>query len=450
MRTTHCLQRAVACACIALATASAVGCGELLGISEPFPRGGTGNAGEAAIAGAGDPGGTAGEASEAGAAGETVSPGDPCAVPGATQCDGLVPQVCTGEHWITSERENGGAACPALCIEGKCAACRNDEVRCQGNDVLRCDDGVWAQEQKCASFCRSGECVNPPSCAEIDELACRDTSCCRADEVPGGSFVRDYDGSQYLSKSYTATLSPFLLDRFEVTVARFTAFVDVYDKLDLQPGDGKSPNLAEDRGWQWNAQLPKDRAALVASLECAGGTWLETPNVGKHWNSPINCVSFYVAYAFCIWDGGRLPTEAEWNFAAAGGSEQREYPWSTPSNAVLDLDHAFYDQESGLPGLVGTRPLGDGRWLHADLAGNVAEWTLDFFAAQYPTTACKDCLNATEQPTRSARGGAFRFNQAAQKVAARRSFEPGTAQGTLGIRCARDLPSVPQNEMVNQ
>src|SRR5256885_1964087 len=59
---------------------------------------------------------------------------------------------------------------------------------------------------------------------------------------------------------------------------------------------------------------------------------------------PVNCVSWFEAFAFCAWDGGYLPTEAEWNYAAAGGGDQRAYPWSVPSGTLLiDVAHANYN-----------------------------------------------------------------------------------------------------------
>ena len=66
-------------------------------------------------------------------------------------------------------------------------------------------------------------------------------------------------------------------------------------------------------------------------------------------NAAINCVNWFEAYAFCIWDGGFLPTEAEWNYAASGGSEQRYYPWSAsfpPGATTIDETYASYWMDS--------------------------------------------------------------------------------------------------------
>src|SRR6185369_11301256 len=107
---------------------------------------------------------------------------------------------------------------------------------------------------------------------------------------------------------------------------------------------------------------------------------------------PVNCLDWYEAHAFCIWDGGFLPSEAEWNYAATGGDQQRVYPWSSPpSSTAMDSTNAVYD---GAPLLVvGSKSAGgDGRWGHADLTGSVAEWNLDWYASPY-ASPCADCAN---------------------------------------------------------
>jgi formylglycine-generating enzyme required for sulfatase activity len=167
-------------------------------------------------------------------------------------------------------------------------------------------------------------------------------------------------------------------------------------------------------------------------LKCPDATWSdEEQNIQQ----PINCVPFNVAYAFCIWDGGRLPTEAEWNFAAAGGDEQRSYPWGTLETTP---DHGyFFDESHVLPTSVGLTPNGNARWGHADLSGNVSEWVLDYFYEEYPSEICKDCLAAAPSAARTFRGAAYTTTAENQFVAYRDGeTQPGTNNG---FRCAREL-----------
>ena len=108
-----------------------------------------------------------------------------------------------------------------------------------------------------------------------------------------------------------------------------------------------------------------------------------TTSAGSNETLPIGCATFGELYAFCIWDGGFLPSEAEWQYVAAGGSENRGYPWGT---STIDCQHASYTGagcSSTGPSAVGAHPSGAGRWGHLDLAGNVSEVVLDqlFLAA---------------------------------------------------------------------
>jgi len=162
-------------------------------------------------------------------------------------------------------------------------------------------------------------------------------------------------------------------------------------------------------------------------------------------NLPMNCVSWYEAMAFCAWDGGYLPTEAQWNYAAGGGDEQRVYAWSVPATSLtLDVSHASYDcLADGVPGCtgsdlvaVGTKLAGDGRWGQSDLTGSVMEWTLDW-DDRY-TTPCVDCANISV-PTgeRVVRGGSFNIDVGRLRTGYRNTFPPNETSISDGIRCAR-------------
>ena len=182
---------------------------------------------------------------------------------------------------------------------------------------------------------------------------------------------------------HSVSISDFRLDRYEATVGRFHQFVAEYDSVPRPlEGDGAEPGHPE-RGWQsaWNAMLPPDAHTLIANLECTNfdsaqnsstGTWNDAPN-GQTF--AVSCVTWYVGFAFCIWDGGRLPTEAEWEYAAAGGAEQRTYPWGEGSVASVAANYDYYNRV--LPVGQAGNGAGKGRFGQFDLIGNVWEYVLD-------------------------------------------------------------------------
>lgn len=284
------------------------------------------------------------------------------------------------------------------------------------------------------------------SCVGVAATCGGNKDCCASNAVPGGSFNRSNDGT------YPATVSSFTLDVYEVTVGRFRTFVNAGKGTQASPpaaGDGAHPKIASS-GWaaSFNASLPADTAALKAALKCnaAYPAWTDTPNGNE--NKPINCVSWFEAFAFCAWDGGRLPTEAEWNYAAAGGNEQRTYPWG----AAIDHAKASYacsgrggppDQDPCTPNFSDMRtvgsfsPQGDGKWGHADLAGNVWEYTLDYSKEPYRLTTCTDCADLQPTPDRTFRGGGFANQSYIETTSTRIYRSPQIADYDVGIRCAR-------------
>jgi formylglycine-generating enzyme len=290
----------------------------------------------------------------------------------------------------------------------------------------------------------------PPSCVGLARTCGDegDEGCCRSAVVLGGDFARSNDAR------YPASVSPFRMDVYEATVGRFRKFLAAYDGPPAA-GAAKHPLVADDGGWEeaWNESLPNDRDVLAASFACdALATWTDEP--GDNESRPMNCVTWYVAYAFCAWDGGRLPTEAEWNFAAAGGTAQRNYPWSlSPTDTLIDQTHAsfLYDDMhlclgDGRDGCtiedfieVGSKPSGDARFGHADMAGNIYEWVLDRSngALDYAQSACDDCAYLEAGPARIARGGCFFSARHLVTTTSRVGFEPTTLSNAFGVRCVR-------------
>jgi len=304
----------------------------------------------------------------------------------------------------------------------------------------------------------------PPSCGGqgpgVSECGPSAESCCASLPVPGGTFDRSYDGLTFTDPTAPATVSAFRLDTFEVTVGRFRAFVQATANGWVPPaGAGKHAALAGgglnagmEAGWEseWTPSLESTRAAWNAALDCGDpyATWTQSP--GANESLPVNCVTWYEAYAFCIWDGGFLPSEAEWNEASAGGSEQRAYPWSVPpASTEADYTYASYDcmgqscdPSDILP--VGSDPKGAGKWGQLDLGGNILEWTLDWFETPY-AVPCVDCAALGVGKNRVLRGGSFEDDEAEMLASARDSNTPPTRNESYGARCARAPESLAGN-----
>jgi len=243
-------------------------------------------------------------------------------------------------------------------------------------------------------------------------------------------------------------VSDFRLDLYEITVGRFRNFVAAYPANKPSAGSGRNPHDPTDMGWDPTWPLPADQAALIQQLktDLGYGTWRDIPDANE--NFPINNITWLVAYAFCIWDGGRLPTEAEWNYAAAGGSEQRYYPWSDPpSSTTIDPSYAVYQTYPARPPVssVGSRsPRGDGKWGHADMAGNIWEFTRDQLSSPY-VTPCVDCtspepVDVSRMPANlgdAIRGGGFYNGFNSLSTDRRSNIWTTQPEADIGGRCAR-------------
>ena len=208
----------------------------------------------------------------------------------------------------------------------------------------------------------------------------------------------------------------------------------------IASGAGKNPNNASDTGWDaaWNTSLRADAATLEVALKCDATyqTWAGVAGTAEAESLPINCINWFEAEAFCIWDGGRLPTEAEWNYAAAGGKAQRMFPWGS---TAPDCSYANFSGCAGTVNRVGSESTkGDGLYGQSDLAGNVWEWTQDW-GSPY-ANPCSNCVNSTASPTRVPRGGSFYHDATFLLSSYRDGFSPSGRRSYYGARCARNAP----------
>lgn len=288
-----------------------------------------------------------------------------------------------------------------------------------------------------------------PSCSGTEPDACEGESCCLREPVTTTELMT-------VATNVTVQLSPYQLDKFEVTVGRFRKFVEAFDEWRdaRNPASGAgahpyTPNSGWDKDPTWEVALPGSAAVMRVGLNCNATqqTWTDEPAFNEQ--KPINCVSWYEAFAFCVWDEGRLPSEAEWQYAAVGGAQARTFAWG---NTPLDETFASYACLAAGTGSsctsddipdVGTHPNGDGLYGHADLVGSVYEWTLDWFA-DYPELMRADYAKTDTGTLRVLRGGAWSSTTTQAMLSTDRSFRalPTARSSTTGIRCAREAEEV--------
>jgi formylglycine-generating enzyme required for sulfatase activity len=241
------------------------------------------------------------------------------------------------------------------------------------------------------------------------------------------------------------SVAPFTIDRFEVSHNRFYQFRLAYDRVSPpQPGAGEQPHV-RDSGWktEWTKNqmlVPPTASSLAAGIAACA-------NDAEGGNEPIGCVTWYVAFAFCIWDGGRLPSESEWTFAAMGGDAQLPYPWSAAKyDARIDRQLACYrsvNNPCSQPSEVGSYPRGAAHWGTQDMAGNIAEWVYDGFREDLGSDLCAGAEAATcaanmDSAMRVIKGGSY-GNVAESLLNAHRSAGfPEQRHPAIGFRCVRD------------
>jgi len=245
-----------------------------------------------------------------------------------------------------------------------------------------------------------------------------------------------------------------------VTVGRFRQFVNAWKSGSGLPGmgSGKHTHLNNGQGLKdiatggfepgWATSDNGSVQPTDDNLSCVSGVATWTPAAGTQENLPITCVTWFEAYAFCIWDGGFLPSDAEWEYAEAGGSQQRQYAWGSTDPGTMNqfaIFGCYYPAGSNgtcsmtVPvnvAPVGSAPFGAGAWGQLDLGGEAETWVLDGFASY--VTPCTDCGYVQN----TARGRVLRGTSSSATGPGspweRDAMDPNNRTDvTAGVRCAR-------------
>lgn len=274
--------------------------------------------------------------------------------------------------------------------------------------------------------------------------------------IPGGRFLMGNphpatypeDGE---SQVHQVEVGDFALDPVTVTNERFAAFVAATGHV----------TSAEIHGWSFvfggllPDEFPPTRGVAAAPWwrQVHGASWdhPEGPHsdLDDRADHPVVHVSHHDALAFCAWDGSRLPTEAEWEYAARGGLDGAVFPWGDElepggEHRMNVWQGSFPDANSEADGYPGTAPVTafepNGYGLH-NMCGNVWEWCADWFAADYYHHSPVENPPGPERgEARVMRGGSYLCHASychRYRVAARSSNTPDSSTGNLGFRVAR-------------
>lgn len=258
--------------------------------------------------------------------------------------------------------------------------------------------------------------------------------------IPAGEFFMGSDAdtaSDAEKPSHHVILRGYCLDITEVTVA-------AYQKCSVA---GKCRRAATEVSWE---EMTRPQARIYSTACNEGSSGRE--------DHPINCVSWSQARDYCAVNGKRLPTEAEWEYAARS-SDGRLYPWGDDEPTAKHLNAcgwecvnwgtrqgerlpALYEENDRFPTTapVGSFPQGDSRFGVKDIVGNVWEWVSDW-KGDYTAKEQRDPKGPASGELRVIRGGAWNGGfKAWLRPSFRYAMKPDTISHGIGFRCAADQP----------
>jgi sulfatase modifying factor 1 len=277
--------------------------------------------------------------------------------------------------------------------------------------------------------------------------------------LPGGTFLMGTDYTHAFpfdgeGPIRPITLAPFHIDTYPVTNRDFAAFVEATNYI----------TEAENFGWSfvfW-MHLPPERldelvddtvAAAPWWCKVSGSSWKHPEGPGSHikdrLNHPVVHVSWNDAAAYAAWANKSLPAEAQWEYAARGGLEQKLYPWGddlTPSGKHLCniWQGEFPRIDTGEDGYRGSCPVDafpPNPYGLYSITGNVWEWCADWFTNTHSPDPQTNPTGPANGGSKVMKGGSFLCHASycnRYRVAARTSNTPDSSASNIGFRCIRN------------
>jgi formylglycine-generating enzyme required for sulfatase activity len=265
-----------------------------------------------------------------------------------------------------------------------------------------------------ASGCRTPAICDDEGCVGDTRVRAKDGT--TMVYVPAGTFPMGSDESDELADpdefpQHEVTVDGFWMDQTEVTNTQFAAFLN---ECGDRTEDG-AKFIELEKGY--------------CRIERAGDGYRSRPAAA---DNAVVMVSWYGANAYCEWIGGRLPTEAEWEYAARGAGG-RLYPWGDDT-PTCELAHRSGCSTAAKK--VGQIPEGASWCGVLDMAGNAWEWVADRYE-EYPAEPQVNPIVLAPSGLRIARGGGWHANAKEMRTTYRLESGAGSCVGCIGFRCAR-------------